>query len=210
MQRKRWIALLALALLLVSFVGCAGDQVEEDEIFPAARALIEESKVLNELYFGEGIPVRGDVALEGVYAQADRGALQEMGFEGIADIREKTKQVFSPSMCSWLFGRAFSAESTGTGVSLARYYEKSDQNNTLMVLTTAEVYLNGAVTYDYSTMKIKGQHRDTVELTLEATVTTEAGLSRKETITVKVIKESDGWRLDSPTYLVYASYPEIG
>ncbi len=209
MDKKMRKALLFLLLFLcLPMIGCTKEEVDEKELFSSVEALIEESRVLNDIYFGEGIPTKENGTAIGVYREADMISLQAMGFTSIAQIRAKTQEVFSSGMCNWLFGRAFSALSVGNAVELARYYETADKG-LLMVQTTAESYLNGDTVYDYTTLKLVSQYRDTVKVTLKATVTTEEGLSRTETIDVDLLKTVDGWRLDSPTYLVYAPEEDL-
>ena len=48
--------LLFLTFLLLSFTSCSEPEVKEDELFPVVETLVEESKILNVIIFGEGIP----------------------------------------------------------------------------------------------------------------------------------------------------------
>ncbi len=167
------------------------------------EVLLEDSKVLTNIYFGQGIPIKEGGISSGNHTEADMDALAAYGFDSIASIKEKTKEVFSSSMCKWLYERAFTGFKTDTTMQRARYYE--DKDGRIMVKTDAEVYQNGAITYDLTTAKIVKRHKKQVTLTMQATVVTPGGLSRSDEIEVVAVKTADGWRLDSPTYFVYYS-----
>ncbi len=195
---KRIISFTLLCLLCLPLLAC-GREYTEDEVFPAAKELIEKSNMLNVIYFGTGIPVKAGGETEGSYTEADMSALQEMGFTDAEDIKKQTEQVFSSSMCRWLFEK-FSSSTQGANVTLARYIQL---NGKLMVYTEYDVLAGDQVTYDYSTLKIHSQGRGQVKVTLDATATRGEGLSRTENIDVTLVKVKGGWRLDAPTYLVY-------
>ena len=40
-------------------------------------------------------------------------------------------------------------------------------------------------------------------MTVEATVTREDGKSQKTTVTITLVEEDEGWRIDNPTYANY-------
>ena len=204
----RKYALCFLVLILsFSLFSCASD-VDGQEIFvenedgeTVLEDLLEKSKLLNLIYFGDGIPLKENGVKSGVYCEADPIFLEEHGLSDIESIKEETEAIFSPSMCNMLYGRAFENFKTGTSVSRVRYYE--DDEGHLMVRTTEESLLNGEVTYDCSSAKIKSTRKNRVTLLMQATVTTSNGLCETETIRVVLQKTADGWRLDCPTYLVY-------
>ena len=198
---KKLIAFFLLVMLLLSISACSEKGYGREEIVKAAEPLLKESQILNEIYFGDGIPVKENGHKVGVYQEADISSFAQYGLTDIPSIRAKTAEVFSVSMCAWLEGKAFNSLSTGISVEGARYYE--DAEDRIMVRTTAEVYLDGTVTYDLSTLKIVSQRKNIVYTELTATVTTPSGKQRSDTIKLDLIKEQDGWRLHSPTYFVY-------
>ena len=198
---KKLCSLLLAALLLFSFTACSQKSYSHKEIEEALEVLLEETHLLNDIYFGEGIPVKQNGYTTGVYQEADMSSLKAYGITDIESLRAKTAEVFSISMCAWLDELAFNAFSSGVTVEGARYYK--DSKGRIMVRTTADVYVDGAVSYDVSTMKIVSQRKDIVSCNLVATVTTQSGLTRSDTIKVDLIKEQNGWRLHSPTYFVY-------
>lgn len=198
---KKLLCLLLAVLLLLSTVACSSPSYSREEILVELEALLDETHILNDIYFGEGIPVKENGYKVSVYQEADMSSLQEYGMTDIESIRAKTAEVFSISMCAWLDEIAFNSFSSGITVEGARYYK--DSENRIMVRTTSEVYVDGTVEYDLSSMKILSQRKDIVYTELRASVTTPEGNTRSDTIKVDLIKEQDGWRLHSPTYFVY-------
>ena len=197
---KKLISLLLLLFLLLSASSCS-ETFDPEEMLTEMEALLEESQILNEIYFGEGIPTKENGHAVGVYKEADMSSLEVYGMTDIESIRVKTAEVFSTSMCAWLDEIAFTAFSSGITVEGARYYKDSEDR--IMVRTTAEVYVDGTVDYDLSSAKILSQRKNIVSLELQATVTTPSGNTRSDTIKLDLIKEPNGWRLHSPTYFVY-------
>ena len=198
---KKLTSFLLLVLLLLSTVACSSHSYSREEIVAELETLLDKTHILNDIYFGEGIPVKENGYKVSVYQEADMSSLAEYGMTDIESIRAKTAEVFSISMCAWLDEIAFNAFSSGTTVEGARYYK--DSENRIMVRTTSEFYVDGTVEYDLSSMKILSQRKDIVYTELRASVTTPEGNTRSDTMKVDLIKEQDGWRLHSPTYFVY-------
>ena len=198
---KRFVSFFLLLILLLNFGACSEKKYEREEIIRELEILLEESQILNDIYFGEGIPLKMNGYVSGVYAEADMSSLASYGLTDLESIQEKTAEVFSISMCAWLNEIAFNSFKTGTTVEGARYYK--DTEDRIMVRTIAEVYVDGTVEYDLSSLKILSQRKDIVSTELTATVTTPEGKQRSDTIKLDLIKEQDGWRLHSPTYFVY-------
>ncbi len=201
---KKLISFLILLILLLNISACSEEKYSREDIVDEMGILLEESQLLNEIYFGEGIPLKVGGHTVGVYAEADMSSFAaKHGLKDIESIRAKTAEVFSISMCAWLDELAFHSFKTGMTVEGSRYYEDPEKEGRIMVRTTAEVYVNGKVTYDLSSLTIVSQRKNMVNTELLATVTTPEGKQRSDIIKVDLIKEQDGWRLHSPTYFVY-------
>ena len=59
------------------------------------------------------------------------------------------------------------------------------------------------VEYDYDSMRVEGSKKEKVNLLIDATVTNGDGLSQKTVVTVTLVEEENGWRIDNPTYVNY-------
>ena len=200
---KKLISFLILFVLLINICACSEQKYDREEIVKEVEPLLKESQILNDIYFGEGIPLKVNGYTVGVYCEADMSMLSQYGLTDLESIRTKTAEVFSVSMCAWLEEIAFNSFKTGITVEGARYYEDPEKEGRIMVRTTADVYVDGTVTYDLSSLKIVSQRKNIVSTEISATVTTPSGKQRSDTIKLDLIKEQDGWRLHSPTYFVY-------
>ena len=47
------------------------------------------------------------------------------------------------------------------------------------------------------------ERRESVHLSIDATVTNADGKSQRTTVTVTLVEEENGWRIDNPTYVNY-------
>ena len=188
---KRFKAAKAAALLLCfalcfALAACSGARrIYKSEIAACLPALVEQSKVLNEIYFGDGFPPRGDAELPGNgYYYADK---------------EATEKVFTPEYSAILYAAAFDGVVGEDGaVSLPRYAEGELG---LMQHMGAVVYELADRSYDFETLKLK--KAGTTRATVSVETTDEYGnAATVELIVVRTVDEAGNatYRLDSPTY----------
>ena len=207
---KRIIALILLLCTVLSasliFTSC-DREYDEKEVKDAATLLIEKSLVLNEIYWGEGIPyIPGSTS---VYCEANFISLSELGFYTIEELKEKTRAVFTNEYCEYIFSTAFSSVNDGDEIQFyARYYQKyEDEKQTIplniMVYSRFENMLPDKVEYLYDTLTVTHSEGDTVYVKLNARVTRdEENVQIREKI-IGLIEEEDGWKIDTATYLKY-------
>ena len=210
--------LLTLSLLLILTMLCAcadrgsvkNREYNESEVRTAAEELIRESEILNEIYWGRGIPYTEDANLSsGAYYPADEIYLNSIGVKTLEDLKQKTRGVFSTDMCEWVFESTLSSVGTGTGVLLSRYTQKwggvnLDTPEYILVNKNHKVMLEDEVEYNYGSIKVLGAAGELVTVSIDCTVTNSEGLESKQTIKVDLIEEKDGWRIATPTYTVYS------
>lgn len=205
------LVVLTLLLSLTSLFGCERNrEYDEGEVIDAARELIEKSQLLNEIYYGKGIPATTDSSTaSGYYFEADIRYLMEHDFRTIDDLREMTSAVFTENMCNLIFTTKLSSINDGDNTqSLARYYQKySDaegrEPECIMVYTRAISLLKGETIYDLSTLRVDGVKGQVITVALEVNLFNEEGDSQTATLKVDLLEEKNGFRLDSPTYKVY-------
>ena len=189
--------------------GTPDREYNESEVHSSAVELIRKSELLNEIYWGYGIPYENDTNLSnGAYFPADDIYLKKIGIMTLEDLKEKTREVFSTDMCEWVFESTLSSVGTGTGVFLARYAQKwggvnLDEPEYILVNKNHRVMLTDKVEYDYDSCKVIGSNGNFVTVSIECKVTTEDGLTSDNTILVDLVEESNGWRIATPTYTVY-------
>lgn len=198
---KRITAILLTAVLLLTLASCGGSGMSEDEILNIYRDLIEASYVLNDVYYGDGLPYAEDpetmASLAGTssrfsYMPVDKSA----PYQSEAEIREATEAVFTKTMCDHLFTLAFEGMSTDSEetVSFARYIE---QDGILTVrVDLAEDALPMGRTFDFDNMTVIADEGSVIRASFPSYVDGEKSVDVKITI----VNTANGWRLDSPTY----------
>ena len=198
---KRILSFFLMALLLFSLASCGGSRLSDDEIRDVYADLIEQSYLLNDVYYGDGLPFVNDpetmATLAGAisrfsYMPVDKNAVLKTE----AEIREATLAVFTQPMCDHLFTLAFEGMSTGDDetVVYARYIE---QNEILTVrIDLAEEALPLGRVYDLDSMDILNQNDNRIVASFATSVDGKPSVNVKLTL----VKTADGWRLDSPTY----------
>ena len=213
---KRIVALvILLAALPLSLISC-NRRYDEEEVRAAAIKLITASAELNQVYYGEGIRYLENSSNNvSLYCEADPVDLERLGFSTIAELKAKTKEVFSEAHAETMFKGSFSGTFSQSGASnMARYYQKFDDNKAnpkpvcIMVLSTYESLLKGDVTYDFDTLKVMGSDGEYINATIEANVIYD-GKTQKHTLNIRLIEEDSGWRLASTTFAKYNEYQDI-
>lgn len=202
--------LLVLSLSLLSLISCGDRKYDEAEVKAAARTLIADSVILNEIFWGSGIPYVDDQnTSDGIYFEAYYAYHKNLGFETVDELMEMTGKVFSEKQCSLIESTILSSVTVGDEVySLARYYQKVSalDNKTpvcIMVNTDCKNLLIGEAVYDLDSIEVIGSEKKTVYVTVDATVTYEDYEPQTRSIRVALVEEDAGWRIDSPTYLSY-------
>ena len=148
---KTAAAALLLLALLCALTSCGGPRrIYKSDVAECLPELVGQSKVLNEIYFGDGFPPRGDAELPGNgYYYVDG---EVYGFASIEQIKEATEQVFTPEYSAILYAAAFDGVVGGDGaVSLPRYAEGELG---LMQHMGATVYDLADRSYDFETLKL--------------------------------------------------------
>ena len=138
------IALIVAALLLIAFVvwiivksidkddEVKNREYDKAEVEAAASVLIEDSKLLNYIYWGKGIPYVDDKSLSsGSYYPADENYLNTIGIKTINDLKALTEKTYSKGMCEWIYSTVLSSVHSDTSVAGLSRYEQvySGKNN---------------------------------------------------------------------------------
>lgn len=211
---KRVILLTLVVIIAVfSVISCGkveNREYDEAQVLLAAKALIEKSEILNELYYGKGIAYEDDINLAtGIYYPADEISVKSFGIETVEDIKTLTRECFTVSLSNIMIGTKLQAVTDSSGnQSYVRYYQKYDtldpkKPECIMVNKEIEVLLKDKVTYDYSTLSVKGAEGQTVKVTIAVTVENEKGDVQHKTLEIGLLEEENGWRIDTPTYARY-------
>jgi hypothetical protein len=210
MKIKVFLTTLVVIISLLFNVGCEKNrEYNEEEVLFYAEKLISDSVLLNEIYYGEGIPFNKDESLaEGYYYPASSEYLSGIGLRTVDDIKSKTRLCYSSSMADGIINTKLNSVMAEDGiVSYARYYQKysalDGKEECIMVYKESPLYLIDKVEYDFDSLAVSEVKGEIIYVTLNAKVTKEEKGSQVRALRVALIEQTNGWRLDSPTYMRY-------
>lgn len=199
-------AVSAAILVLAMAVSCGVDYTDE-EIIKEAKALIEGSFEINEIYFGKGLPISAEDSEEARDFATENGlelenvqylpVTEDSAYTSIDDIKESTAKIYSQSYCQYLYSMAFEGYSNddGTAAVYAKYME--DENGILTArIDLAENELPKR-TYDYDTMKVTEKKENSASVKMDSYLD---GEKEEKSVTFTFVKEDGEWKLDTPTY----------
>ena len=211
------VALFVIAALVIWIIASNANQGDEKsnreseaaEVEAAAVKLLEESKLLNYIYWGEGIPYKDDKNLSsGSYYPADDIYLESIGIETIDDLKALTEKTYSKEMCETIYESILTSVYSDTGVvGLARYEQvytgkDNDIPDYIRVYIEAKCWFDDTVEY-HPEVEALYSEGDVVYVQILAIVTNPEGKVMNKNLTIGLIEEEDGWRLNTPTYAKY-------
>ncbi|MBQ7363113.1 MAG: hypothetical protein IJW48_01540 [Clostridia bacterium] len=215
---------IALLLVLITLGACVliscDRSYDEEEVLASAKELLFQAEILNKVYYGGGINYISTGYKDGNYYEADPIHLAVLGFTTIDELKNMTLDTFTLGYSEEIFSTKLSMIEDETGIQeMTRYYQKYDGNELsepvcIMVYSMAKRQLTGDIEYDYSTLRITGVKRQTVYVTVTATVKNSEGKQMTVDIELNLIEEDNGWRIDNPCYANYSElsdkYGELG
>jgi len=183
---KAFICVLLVSLICLSLTSC-GEKVSEAEATTIVEDLEKASCELNDIYYGKGLDYEKspDGEYDSIYSHVSMDEIYVT--EEILSLR--TKEIFSASYANSIIEYAFnmSVGVVGGSGSYQRYITGSDG-----FLTVYRDYKVMEITeYDFKTVKIEKIKRRKITATINST--------ENEEVEVIIVKEANGWRLDSAT-----------
>lgn len=197
MKKSNLVFAFVFGIILVFTLCSCGPKVTLEEAKEALPALVEASKPLNEIYFGDGFEIDGessDVASSGGYYCCDT---KEYSLHSILEIKEATEAVFTSDYASLLYEAAFVGLTTDTTVKPPRFIEGEKG---LMQRVSDEKYKIYDREFDYDSLEVKDATSSRITLTVDTYV------EGKKDVNIEIILVRYGeegsyyYRLDSPTY----------
>lgn len=202
MKKFRIISITIALTVLVAALSACSSAPELEDIKDELTALIEASAEVNEILFGEGLPVysRDDEENENIYygmVEALDGfelVRDESPYQTVEELEELAEKVYTSDYLEPVAEMVFVGYADeDVGVTAAKYYEYGGR---LYRNMSFESYIDGERNYDYETMKIvKPSKAKYINVELESEKDGE-----RRTVTLAFEKTDDGWRLDTPTY----------
>lgn len=205
--------LLTIVIIILSFgsVSCSNDRdYDEAEVISAAKELIKKAETVNEIYYGYGIRydefgMMGD----NVYVEADLSSVNSFGIDTVSDIKALARECFTTDLSDIMISTVVSSvnDPDGNITSYARYIPKIDSSNDreigILVNRNFKVLLTDKIEYDYDSVRVSGVDGETIFVKINLTVSTPEGKSQTKDIEIALLEQSDGFKLDSPTYARY-------
>ena len=195
--------ILAVILTLAVFTSCSSEAPDIDGVKERFVYLIEESKQLNTLFFGSGLPVyRRDEPLSDrkmVYFVDDIAGynriMDNSPYFSIDEIKQACENVYSTDYREDLYESAFDGVMTGETSAYVRFY---DNGQWLCQNVNATDFKLSERIYDYSTMSvIEPYAEDYINVSIESYTLADP---TRRTVYLSFIYENGNWYLDSPTY----------
>lgn len=203
---KRIISLLLAVFVLISvFVlsSCSGSAPKLEDVKERFIYLIENSKELNTVYFGKGLPVYdrdGTLAKEkGVYYNDELTAynkvMERSKCLSIDEIKARSMEIYSSEYLLALYETAFDGVMTGSSSAYLRFYESDDWLYENIYATDFEF---SERIYDYSSMQIvKPSNNEYINIIIDSYTLKDREI---KSVSLTFVYENDNWYLDSPTY----------
>ena len=207
MKKKIIVGILSLLLVIsttLSMSSCSEKAPEIDGVSERFVYLIEESKELNVIFFGTGLPVyRRDSELserQMVYfndkvSGYNKVMLENSKYLNVEDMKAAAEEILSDEYLSELYESAFDGIMISDTNAYVRFYDNTEwlyQN-----MNAGEFSLSERI-YDYSTMEIvKPSNSKYVTVSIESYTLSDP---KRKTVNLSFVYENGNWFLDSPTY----------
>lgn len=209
-MKNKFISILVIVTTLLSVVSLTScnRSYDEEEVIENAKILLKSAEMLNFVYYGEGIRFYDSDEEIGYYRKAELNHLDELGFHTIDELKMITEKTFSDEYSSLLYSTILSPLTSDIGVvSATRYYQAYDEKTAepthIMVYIKFPVMFKDSIEYDYDSMRVIGAKKEKVFVKVDATVSTSDGKTQNTTVTITLVEDEDGWRIDNPTYANY-------
>jgi hypothetical protein len=210
---KKIISLVILCVMIcTTLISCDNDRdYDEAVVLSSAYGLIEKSHKLNELLYGPGLEFSDEGV--GKYKLATEESLEKYGISTVDDMKAMVSEIFSESYSKIIFASdVFSSVKVDDVIkSYARYYQSYDENgnpNGIMVLSDYDYPLRGTYTYTDS-LKVYDVEGEIIIVEAVVTATSESGKTKNLNFKIRLYEEPFGWKLISPTYVVYNEYSDL-
>ena len=200
---KKIIAVLSLILAAVLLAGCSAAP-ETEEIRTIAEELIEASYEINDIFFGEGLPAitrDSEFAIENYVYYMDYYdnydfLTAECPYTHTDQSKALAAEVYSEDYLNSIYETMFIGVADETaGMLYARYL---DTEEGLRKSNVHQPLIEKKRIYDYDSMTVlKPTNGKYINVEFDTHLEGETEMLR---VRITIVREADGWRLDTPTY----------
>ncbi len=199
-MKTKIISLILAITAVLTLASCGVSKADKEEICAAAKELITASYEINEIYFGRGLDVtEKEVLVHTEYVYVD----ESTGYSNIDAVKEATAKVYSTDYCEdYLYVMAFEGIKSGDDEESAISYPRMREDTKGKLCQLKSVSEEGADlkrTYDFDSIKVESYVRGVAIIKIKSLIDGEYDEAAGE-ITLTLVRQADGWRLDSPTY----------
>ena len=201
------LTLILVSTLAFSMQSCKSvmfsDPPELSEVRERFIYLIEESKELNTVLFGEGLPVYRDgeelAERKMVYYNNNTGNYylvnEKSRFLTVDSIKLSIEKIYSKEYSADIYESAFDGIMTGAASAYVRFY---DNGNKLCQNKNASVFNITERIYDYSSMTmVEPSSGDYVNIEIDSYTVDDPTVQR---LKLSFVFQNNNWYLDSPSY----------
>ena len=205
-MKKLFVLFLCAAIALNILVSC-DRTYDEDEVKAAAQVLLENSKTVNEIFYGKGLGYDEESELTyGIYSPADEEHLAALGVSNTEGLKTLTKTVYTNELCEIIFSTRLSSvkDTDGEVKELRRYYDgKFGDSTVIMVYTEAFVNYDNDIDYLYETLTVMGADGEYINIEVDVLLTSIYGETRTVRAEFSLLEEENGFRLDTLSFVKY-------
>ena len=200
---KRAIALLLCLLAFLPILTACGSKpaVTEEEILPVAKALIERSVLVNDIFLGAGVPTSGTAF--GDYLYADEAWEEEHDLHSVEDLLREVKAVYTDAIYNVLYLETI----TKDGTKPPDYQNRSTPATGLLVHKDREGWYDEGVAREFlfDTMRMTESTATTARVTITVRITVDDAPPQERTLGIPLVLTENGWRCDKLTCIAYDS-----
>ena len=175
---KRFLTVCIFICFLLS--SCNARKITLNEVKDVVPPLVEESKVLNEIYFGKGFKPDGEISNVRETGGYFYCVTSEYGLNSINEIKEATEKIFSLEYAKSIYEYAFEGIYFANMVASPRF---SENEMGLMQSVNSDTRYLPKRTFDYDSMKITKEGRDRVTVSIPTTAD-----GKKEVLNIAVVR----------------------
>ena len=184
------------ASLSLTLISC-GKGPQLDEVKDHVAATVDKSIELNEIFYGEGLPVFTEMITGNDYYLVDT---EKSDYDTIDELKAALAEIYTTDYCTAMNEVMFVGIADNLGSLLPRFIEE-DMSGMLMQDKYAENILPGDRVFDYAAMTMERSSKNSFTVRIPATLNGEKDADAVLTFRREI--SSDGkavWKLDSPTY----------
>ncbi len=183
------------ASLSLTFVSC-GKGPELDEVRERIAETVEKSIELNDIFYGEGLPVYKEMITGKDYYLVDT---EKSNYDSIEELKAALADVYTADYCTSINEVMFVGIADSFVSLLPRFIEE-EMSGSLMQDKYAESILIGRREFDYSAMTMEKSSKNSFTVRIPATLNGEKDEDAVLTFRKEMTDGGAVWKLDSPTY----------